>query len=230
MKFASPVYSKASGSIAGITYSHNKGGLYTRARATPVNTFSAFREAVKDNVAILATLWSNTLTVAQRTAWGVFATNVTAVNALGASINLSAINWYIKFNAYRLQASVARVDTAPVVFELASLTLPVPTITALGTTASIAYTVTAGTDDWAREAGGYLLVYASRPFSPGRAQQKGGFRYAGKVTGAATPPTSPAVVTLPFASGPSGSKQEFQFVAVRADGRSSPVFPVVGTV
>jgi hypothetical protein len=230
MKFASQVYTKASGSAGGLTYSHNRGGMYTRARATPVNTFSSFRTAVKDNVGTLAGLWNSVVTAAQRAAWGVFAVNVPSTNSLGASIQLSGLNWYIKFNSYRLQAGVTRIDVAPVIFELASLTLPVPTITALGTTVSVAYTVTAGTDDWAREVGGYLLVYASRPFSPGRAQQKGGFRYAGKVSGAATPPTSPAVVTLPFASGPSGSKQQFQFVAVRADGRSSPVFPVVGTV
>jgi len=197
---------------------------------TPVNTFSAQRVVVKDNLALLAGLWNNTLTVVQRAAWAVFAANVKSTNALGAQISLSALNWYIRFNSVRLQASVARVDAAPVIWELASLTIPVPTITNLGTTASVAYTVTAGTDDWAREVGGYLLIYVGRPFSPGRAQQVGGYRYAGKVSGAVSPPTSPAVITLPFATGPTGSKQQFRFLSLRGDGRSSPSFPVVGTV
>lgn len=226
MKFTSPVYSAASGSIAGLTYSRNKGGMYCRARAVPTDPNTAFQQTVKNIISQLAVAWT-ALSAAQRNAWAVWAANMSFTNTLGASILYTPQNCYNLCNVQRLQAGVAAISTAPVIFDLATLTPPVPTITAAGTTVSVAYT---NTDAWANEAGGYLLIYASRPQSPTINFFKSPYRFAGKVTGAVAPPTSPAVITLPFTSGPTGSKQFFRFVAVRADGRPSPDFRVGGTV
>jgi hypothetical protein len=46
------------------------------------------------------------------------------------------------------------------------------------------------------------------------------------VNGAATPPTSPATITLPFVTGPALSKLFMKVVAVRADGRPSSPFRI----
>lgn len=227
MKYKSPILSQGSGTMAGSVWSHNKGGNYVRNWRVPTNPNTAFQVAMRDYLSQLSTSWGQTLTALQRTAWATFAANVSWVDALGQSINLDGRNWYIKCNSIRLQASVAIVTAAPTVFQMATLTLPVPTITAAGTTVSVAYT---NTDGWAGEVGGYLLVFASRPMNASVNFFKGPYRFAGKVSGAATPPTSPAVITLPFPSGPAGSKQFFRFVAVRADGRPSPDFRVTGTV
>jgi hypothetical protein len=113
---------------------------------------------------------------------------------------------------------VAVVDAGPTTYGLPTFTTPVPTIVAAGTTVSLAFT---NTDAWAIAAGGYLLLFASRPQNATINFFKGPFRFAGKVTGAATPPTSPAVITLPFPIGPATSKMFFRAVAIGADGRKS---------
>lgn len=227
MKFKSSIYTQVSGSVGGVTYAHNQGGLYARARSIPTNPNSAQQQVLRNAMGALAAAWNQTLTGAQRTGWETFAANVPLVDALGDSRTVSGKAWYIKANSLRLQASVTRIDAPPSLFEMATLTLPVFTITAAGTTASMAYT---NTDGWAGEVGGYLLVYASRPQNASRNFWNGPYRFAGKVSGAATPPTSPATITLPFASGPTGSKQFFRVVAVRADGRPSATFRIAGTV
>jgi hypothetical protein len=227
MKFTSQVYSAVSGSIGGITYAHNTGGMYARARAIPTDPASSFQQVLRNAIGALTTRWLTTVTAAQRAAWDTFAQNVPILDALGQPRLISALAWYIKCNSLRLQAGVAVVDAAPTVFELGTLTLPVPTITAAGTTASVAFT---NTDSWANEAGGYLLVYASRAQNATINFFKGPYRFAGKVTGAASPPASPSVVTLPFVSGPTGSRQFFKFISVRADARPSATFRVQATV
>jgi hypothetical protein len=227
VKFKSSIYTQASGSVGGLTYAHNQGGMYARARSIPVNTNTAQQQVLRNAMGTLASAWNTTLTGAQRTGWETFAANVPVVDSLGDSRTISGKAWYIKANSIRIQAGVARVDAPPTLFEMAVLSLPVFTITAAGTTASMAFT---NTDGWAGEVGGYLLVYASRAQNATRNFWNGPYRFAGKVSGAGTPPTTPATITLPFASGPTASKQFFRVVASRADGRPSATFRIAGTV
>jgi len=223
VKFYSQVYSAVSGSIGGITYAHNQGGMYARGRAIPTNPNTVQQQALRNAVGQLTTAWSQTLTQANRDAWATFAANVPILDVLGVPRTIPALSWYVKANSLRLQSGLSRIDAGPVVFELATLSLPVITLTPAAGTASMAFT---NTDAWANEVGGALLVYASR------AQQNtinffnGPYQYAGRVNGAGTPPTSPATITLPFVTGPAGSKQFFRVVAVRADGRPSSPFRI----
>lgn len=226
MKFKSSVYTQASGSVGGLTYSHNKGGMYTRARRTPVNPASAFQTTIRNLINQLNVYWG-ALTVGQRSAWAVWAQNMTFLSLTGDAISYTPLNCYNLCNVQRLQAGLTRIDVAPTIFELATLTPITATITAAGTTASVAYT---NTDAWANEVGGALLLYASRPQSPTINFFKGPYRFCGLVAGAMTPPTSPAVLTLPFPSGPTGSRQYFRALAVRADGRPSPNYTFRSTV
>lgn len=219
MKYKSPTISAGSGKVAGLVYSRNKGGNYIRQYVKPVNPKTSFQQVLQNATGNLQSRFANTLTTAQRAAWAVWAANVTTVDALGNAIKLTAQNWYIAMNSLRVQSSLSIIDPAPTVFALAAVTIPVPTIVAAGTTVSLAYT---NTDAWAGEVGGALLLYASRPQNVTKNFFKGPYRFAGKVAGAGTPPTSPAVITLPFVIGPVGSKMFFKAVAVRADGRPSP--------
>ncbi len=226
MKYKSPMVSQGSGTLAGTVWSHNAGGNYVRNWRSPVNPNTSFQVAMRDYLSMLSTSWSQTLTAGQRAAWAVYGQNVNWTDALGQTIKLDGRNWYIKFNSLRLQAGVATIPAAPTIFELATATLPVATIAAAGTTASVAFT---NTDAWAGEAGGYMLVYASRPQNATINFFAGPYRFAGKITGAGSPPTSPSVVTLPFTIGPAASKMMFRYVAVRADGRASPDFRATST-
>lgn len=223
MKFNSLVYGAVSGSVGGLTYSHNQGGMYTRARAIPTNPNTSQQQALRNAMGALTTAWLTTLTALQRTGWATFAANVPLIDSLGQSRSIPPLAWYLKANSIRLQSGLTRIDAPPTIYELATLTLPVPTIVAAGTTSSLAFT---NTDLWATEVGGALLVYASRPQNATKNFFNGPYRYAGRVNGAVSPPTSPSVITLPFSIGPAGSKMFFKFVAVRADGRPSATFRV----
>ena len=220
MKYTSPVYSAASGSIAGIVYSHNAGGLYTRARAIPVQPNTVQQQAVKSNFALISTRWAETLTPAQRAEWDNYAASVGLVNSLGATIYVTGRAHYIRGNAPRLLALLGVADAGPTELSLPSFTPPTGVITAA--TDVIAVTFTA-TDEWAAEAGGAMLIFTSRPVPATVNSFAGPYRYASKIVGAVIPPTSPAEIPLSFPV-VAGQKVYWRAVIVRADGRLSSSF------
>ncbi len=226
MLFKGLLATDLSGSVDGITASRNAGGAYFRARAIPVQPNTPQQQTVKGLFSQLATLWSGTLTQTQRDQWTVYAQNTPITNRIGEVIFLSGLAWYQACNIPRLQAGLARVDAGPSIFGLAELTPPtVAAISAAADTVNIGFT---STDAWANEAGGALLVLASRPQSPAINFFKGPYRFAGSVPGAATPPTSPATLNLPFPV-EAGQQVFFHARAVRADGRISSPFRLRGT-
>lgn len=219
MKYLSALITTGSGSLKGITASHNRGGQYLRGRVIPTNPNTSQQQAVRNALSTLQVRFANVLTAAQRTAWQTYGVNTPITDALGNSIVLTGQQMYVKCNTIRLQSGLSVIDAGPSTSGLISLTLPVATIAASGTTASVAFS---NTDSWATASGGALLVYSSRLISPTVNFFKGPYRYAGKVLGAATPPTTPAVITLPFPIGATGTKMGFRYVAVGLDGRPSP--------
>lgn len=218
MKFKSPVFSQVSGSVGGGTFAHNQGGLYLRNRSIPTNPNSARQVVIRNAMKTLSAAWSQVLTGAQRAAYGVYAANVTLVNSLGDAIHVSGINMYIRNNAARIQAGLATVPNAPSVFTLPTLTAP--TLTA-GTTSStgtgtitVAFT---GSDPWVSNAGAGLLVFTSRPQSPGISFFKGPYALAGVVTGSATGTATPAHIVGQFAT-ETGTKIFYRVEVSAADG------------
>lgn len=226
MKIKSQLVTQMSGSLGGITGSHNKGGLYLRARSIPVNPNSAAQQAVRNALSSLVNLWTGTLTAAKRAAWETYAANVPKTDTLGDTLQLSGQQWYIGANVPRLQASLARVDDAPTVFNRGNTDETIA-ITASEATQlmSVAFDDTLA---WADEDGSSLLVYASRPQNASINYFKGPYRFAGQIDGdSGTPPTSPTTIAVPF---PVVEGQQI-FVATaitRADGRltSRQRFPV----
>lgn len=216
MKFKSPIISAASGSIGGAVYSHNRFGQYIRNRIVPVNPSSSAQVGVRNSFGNLAARWQ-TITSVQRASWTLYGANVPVTNVNGDSINLTGLNWYIGCNTLRLQVGLSILDQAPGIFDRASLTPPVPTLSA--PTSSIAFT---STDTWAGAVGGALAVYQSFPKSKTINFYKGPYRFIGKVLGAASPPASPVSFTntAPFVTPVRGF---YKFVAINADGRFSPL-------
>jgi hypothetical protein len=217
VKFKSPVYSQTSGSIAGLTYSRNKGGMYTRARAIPTNPKTAAQQAVRNGMQLTSSQWSNVLTATQRSAWEVYAANVPLTDSLGEARTVSGNAMYNRSNIIRLQAGLAVVKDGPTNFTLATLTNP--SVTGVASTGVISVTFT-NTDLWATAVGGALLVFVSRPQSVGITFFKGPYQYAGRINGASTAPTSPGTVTSPFAL-TAGQKVFVRILATNADGRLS---------
>jgi hypothetical protein len=112
MKYTSPVYSQASGSIGGLTYSRNRGGLYTRARAIPSNPSTAAQQTARTAVSAVSTNWG-ALSDVQRAGWELYAQSVPLVDRLGAQIQVSGINMFIRCNVPRIVAGYDSVLDAP---------------------------------------------------------------------------------------------------------------------
>lgn len=216
MKFLSALVTQASGSLGGITASHNAGGQYFRSRVTPTDPSTAQQGVIRNLMANLSNLWVNVLTAAERTDWDTYAANVPLTNTLGQQINVSGLNMFTRSNIYRIQNGLGPIVAAPVVFDLGSYTAA--SITAAAATQLISVTFT-NTDAWAAATGGALGVYASRPQNPSKNFFKGPYRLAGTILGdTTTPPTSPATVTAPFTLA-LGQKLFVRVNACRADGR-----------
>jgi len=218
VKFKSASFTAASGSIGGMTFSHNRGGMYVRARATPTNPNSPEQSEVRTLMGMLSNLWVSTLTIVQRAGWIIYGENVPIVNRLGDDIFLTGLNHYIRSNVPRLQAGLTRVDSAPASFTIGSFTNP----TFVGTAATdlVATSFTVG-DEWVNEDDAAMLIFLSRPQNPSIFFFKGPYRLAGSILGdATTPPTSPASITAPFLFS-AGQKVFVRTAVTRADGRYS---------
>lgn len=218
MKFKPILGDQLSGSLAGITASHNAGGTYFRQRSIPVNPSTVFQQAVRNAMGLLASRWVSVLSVDQRAAWETYSENVPIVDKLGDPINVGGLPMYQRSNVPRRQAGLGLVDDAPTIFNLGDFTTPSVVASALPDTLSVTFD---DTDAWANEDDASMLVYGSRPQNVSINFFKGPYRLAGSIDGdAVTPPTSPAVLNsaFPFAL---GNKVFCQYRVTRADGRLS---------
>lgn len=227
MLFTSPVYSQASGAVAGLVYSHNRGGMYTRARTTPTNPNSPEQAAVRAALGYLVNRWISVLTDVQRAAWDNYAAQVTYSGPLGEFRAATGQQNFIRSNVPRIQAGLDVVDTAPGEFNTGSQ-LP-STLAADGSADTLALTFSTD-DEWANETGSYLLLYSSRPVNPTINFFKGPYRLAGTIQGnTTTPPTSPATIASPFDL-VAGQRVFFRTIISRVDGRLSGSFRGLGIV
>ena len=207
-----------SGSLGGITAARNKGGQYLRARVVPVNPSSFPQTSLRTIFGSLANSWGTTLTAAQRAAWDTYASNVTVVNRIGETINLTGFQQYIRSNTPRKQALLPQVDDGPTTMNIGDFSPMTVSIVGGGTTLSIAFD---DTDDWVDEDDAAVLVLAGREQAATINFFKGPYRFAGTVLGdATTPPTTPVAVTSKF-SYTSANKGFVQVRVSRADGRLS---------
>lgn len=218
MLIKSALVTQASGSVGGMTASRNRGGMYLRSRAIPTNPNTGQQQAVRSLMASLMVVWQSVLTPTQRAAWELYATNTPFLNRVGAAIKLSGLNCYVRTNIPRLQATATRIDNAPTIFNLGSLTAPT-IASATAATGIISLGIT-NSDLWATVPGGHLLVYVGRQQNPTINYFRGPYQYAGRVNGAVVPPSSPQNITSPFPFA-TGRRIFVRCVAAFADGRLS---------
>jgi hypothetical protein len=222
MLIKSAILTQGSGSVGGMTLSHNSGGLYLRARTIPTDPGSVFQTVVRNAMSLLSTRWSNGLTPAQRDAWGVYGSNVPMTNPLGDPINLSGISHYVRSNVPRIQAGMAIVDDGPVIYTLAPQEATLYSASEATQLISVQYL---DGRDWASETGSALLIFASRPQQPSINFFKGPYRLAGTIDGVTgTPPLTPQDVSAPFPF-VDGHRIYMNARVTRADGRLSSPFP-----
>jgi hypothetical protein len=168
---------------------------------------------------MLSDRWSNTLTAAQRTAWGLYGSNVAMKNKLGQTIHLPGYNHYHRSNSFLSQYGITIIDAAPVIFELPAKD-PLLAITASEATQQ--YTVTF--DDglaWAGEDDAYMTVLCGAPQNAQRNTFDGpykGIRYLSGNT--AVPLVSPLPVGA-LHTITEGQHLWIEARILRADGRLS---------
>lgn len=221
MLIKSAILTQGSGSVGGMTLSHNTGGLYLRARTIPTDPSTIYQTAIRNAMSQLTSRWSAILTPAQREAWDVYASNVTITNRLGDPTTISGLSHYTRSNIPRIQAGLDLVDDGPTVFTLAPQE-------AMNNTASEATqlisTVFLDTQPWCDVDGSAMLIYASRPQQPSINFFKGPYRLAGAIEGdSVAPPTTPQTLAAPFAF-VSGHRLFLQARMTYADGRLSAPF------
>lgn len=222
MLFRPTIGTDLSGSLGGIVASRNKGGPYFRNRAIPTNPSTSFQQVLRLAMTVLTSAWNDDLTEVERDAWQTYADNVPLTNRIGEARNVSGQNMYVRGNIVAIQTGLARQDTAPTVFNLGSFTEPtLLAADALGQLLSVGFD---NTDAWANETGSAMIVYISRPQNPSINFFKGPYQFAARIDGdMTTPPTSPAMIAVPFLI-TAGQTLFAQIRVCRADGRLSGKF------
>lgn len=218
MLFQSTIINRGSGSIGGITASRNRGGNYLRVKGVPINPNTPAQITVRVLLNALVDRWTTVLTDASRVGWQTYADNVPLANRLGELKTVTGQNMFVRSNLARIQGGEAVIDDAPSIFDTGAFTETTITAAETGNQLSLAFL---NTDTWANEDDSAMIVYGSRPVNASINFFKGPFRLLGKIDGdSATPPTSPAVFTSPFAY-TVGQRVFARVIVSRADGRMS---------
>jgi len=113
IQFGSLGITNMSGSSAGTTYSHNRGGSYTRVRKVPVNPQTGAQTLVRNKFGALSAGWK-LLTAAQRSGWNSATALFPRHNSLGNAFSLSGINLYKSLNQNLYNAGQATISAVPV--------------------------------------------------------------------------------------------------------------------
>lgn len=168
------IFTSISGSIGGVTGSHNKGGQYLRARTNPTNPNTAAQQRARTAFTAASEGWSG-ITPEERISWGAFAQQQAWTNRLGDAIQLSGQNAYVASYAALTAAGLTPVDTPPppntrpAGFSFpAEITLAInPPINTFG-----------GFDGYGGEVGDRIVVAIGRPVPPGVTFYKGPYQIA----------------------------------------------------
>ena len=113
MALIRPIHGEMSGSIAGNTYSRNKGGLYVKRAAHPTNPNSELQQAARATLQSISAGWAS-LTDAQRDNWNQYAAANPRINRLGESFLATGHQWYVALNARLADVQLPGVKSAPV--------------------------------------------------------------------------------------------------------------------
>lgn len=227
--FKSQILTQASGSVGGLTFGHNRGGLYMRARSIPVNPNTTRQAAVRAGLTQAVNNWNSVLTPAERAEWTTYAANTPVTSKLGDALTLSGQQMYIRTATVGAQLTtvggfIYPIPTAaPAVFNLGDFTTPtVPTADVVtGVSANVEMA-----DAWAQETDSYMLLFQGRPMNASRNYFRGPWRLIGWVVGdSITPPT---VITVSAANVAirgypliAGQLTNLVVSVLRADGRLS---------
>lgn len=107
---------RGSGAVGEVVASHNRGGQYLRARVTPEDPETTLQLEARDALAEVSALWSTGLTPEERSSWDEYAAGSFSRNALGAKIQLTGQQQFIRSNMIRVYFGLSTIDLGPTVF------------------------------------------------------------------------------------------------------------------
>lgn len=238
MKIKSALVTQMSGSIGGMTGSHNKGGMYLRARSIPVNPNTTQQQLQRQYFSTAVQRWTEVLTAVNRATWNNYAANVLLTDALGDPLQLSGQQMYIRTaTAQMLAASgaatppaIGTFDTAPAIFdtgELGDISFTQATADDRELTIGIA-----GEPGWAAQDDGTIIVQLGIPQNASRNFFKGPFRFCDSLNGASLSPITTAVVDAdsctPIINFTTGQRMFVRARALYNDGRLTSAVVVNG--
>lgn len=189
MKFKSQVLTQASGSIGGVTYSHNRGGMYQRARAIPTNPNSLQQQGVRNSFSTLSQQWGGQLTQTQRDAWTAYAVTTPVTDRLGDPLTLTGQQMFIRCNSLRALAGLTAVLDGPTTSGLAEFGPSSMDADLVSGSLSFVYTASG---IWVSQNGAGLVVQTSHFRGPAINFLRSPFRLQEVIIGSAvTPPDEP---------------------------------------
>lgn len=239
MKFLPSLTGTMSGSIGGITASHNRAGMYFRNRVVPTNPNTTRQQSVRTNFSSCVNYWANTLTAAQRLAWETFAANTPQTDVLGQSFFLTGQQAFIKANTLRLQATQAIIAAGPTTYNNGSP--PTGIATSSGSVAG-SLGVIAGTSAFSIDVlcaggatgGGQLALWLGPDVSPGTNFYKGSYQLAAFTSIADTEETTSfsTALALQLNASPlvAGQRRPARLRIVYNDGRMSDNYSIIAPV
>jgi len=183
----SPIHGEMSGSIAGNTWSHNKGGQYVRQRRIPTNPNATKQQAARTLLATLSGNWA-ALTTTQQGEWDNWGAINPVVDALGLTFNRSGQQAFVGLNA-RLIGAGGSVSVTPPVTTAPDQLASVSAVATSPSTIAVTFTATP------LGAGERLYLWQTLPGSAGRNPN---FNQARLVGYSAAAGASPATFTSPY--------------------------------
>lgn len=107
-----PILGPLRGSIAANTFSRNKGGQYTKQKASPTNKNSTRQQAMRAALAQLSAAWAD-LEPGQRSSWNGWADSHPRTDSLGQEYTLTGHQAFTGLNARLLDAGDTAQDECP---------------------------------------------------------------------------------------------------------------------
>jgi hypothetical protein len=158
-----------SGSIAGLTFSHNRGGMYIRNRSIPTNPNSSKQQNIRTILSEQSAAWRAT-SPSQKGAWNSWAKQNPITNAIGAQITLTGHQAFVQLN-HRIVQSADTALTVPGITDAPAGLLTLSAVASVATqTCTLTFTATpiAATER--------LWIYAAVVDSPGITNVKNFYR------------------------------------------------------
>lgn len=174
------VISEIRGKFAATIFSKNRAGAMIRNRVTPINRRSLSQSMVRQEFSAISTSWRG-LTQAQRDAWIAATPNFPYQDTLGQTKILSGAQLYEQFNRNLLVIGATQITNPPLPTSFSVLAFGAITLSAAAFTVGFTPTPV--------EADRELVLYATRPVSPGvDAFRDSDFRFIASETAAAASP------------------------------------------